>query len=323
MKHGTSPRTGSSGDEPGATDWSVRGNAENTTKRRPGLEHPGRSGARPDPTDWIVRGRTRCYGLECPRQRREYDRKTPRIGASEAERSTALAPGLDRSGVNPVPRTEASEAKERIRQKDAPDWSIRGGMKHGTSPLTGSSGGEPGATDWSVRGNGENTTKRRPGLERPGRTGARPKPPDDRPGVHTVPRTGTSGDATHPDWNIRGQSGPGMECPGQQTSRRRGRRSDTARRTRTRARNGRGRTRRREDAHGSPEKNARTRPVPKPAPSFPLLAEPSILPPPPKPRALRRLPQPSPPPPTPQPPPLKRYPEPHGQVTAYNRSPVH
>ena len=49
--------------------------------------------------------------------------------------------------------------------------------------------------------------------------------------------------------------------------------------------------------------NARTRPVPEPAPSFPLLAGPSILHPPPKPRTLRRLPQPSPPPPTPQPPP--------------------
>ena len=44
-------------------------------------------------------------------------------------------------------------AAERVRQNDAPDWSIRGGMKHGTSPRTGSSGGEPGATDWSVRGN--------------------------------------------------------------------------------------------------------------------------------------------------------------------------
>ena len=46
MKHGTSPWTGSSGGEPGATDWSVRGNRENTTKRRPGLEHPGLQEAR-------------------------------------------------------------------------------------------------------------------------------------------------------------------------------------------------------------------------------------------------------------------------------------
>ena len=89
------------------------------------------------------------------------------------EWSTAQAPGLDLPGENPLPRTGASEATERIRQKDAPDWSIRGGMKHGTSPRTGSSGGEPGATDWSIRGNGENTIKRRPGLEHPGRNEAR------------------------------------------------------------------------------------------------------------------------------------------------------
>ena len=228
MTHRTSPRTGSSGGEQGPTYWSVRGNGENTTKRRPELEHPGRNEARPGPPDWIVRGRTRCYGLERPWQRREYDKKMPRIGASETERSTALAPGLDRPGVNPVPRDGACEATEREGQIGAPDWSIRGGMKHGPSPRTGSSGGEPGAMDWSVRGNRENTTK--------------------SPGVHPVPRTGTSGAAMHPDWNVRGRSGPGMEGPGQQTRRRRRRRSDTERRTRTRARNGRGRTRRREDA---------------------------------------------------------------------------
>ena len=85
MKHGTSPRTESSGAEPGATDWSVRGNGENTTKRPPGLEHPGRCGARPKPPDWIVRGRTLCHGLEHQRQRREYDKKTPRIRATWAE----------------------------------------------------------------------------------------------------------------------------------------------------------------------------------------------------------------------------------------------
>ena len=180
MEHGPSPRTGSSGAEPGATDWSVRGSGENKTKRRSGLEHPGRSGARPKPPDWIVqggtrhpglghpgrngvrhkppdwvvRGGTRGHGLEHPRQRREYSKKTPRIGASRADRSKAQALRLD------------------------------------------------------------------------------------RPGVHPVPRTGTSGDATHPDWNVRGRSGPGMEFPGQQTRRRRRRRRDTERRTRTRARNG-------------------------------------------------------------------------------------
>ena len=85
MKHGTSPRTGSSGGEPGATDWSVRGNGENMAKRRPGLEQPGQSGARPKPPDWIVRGRTLCHGLEHPSQRREYVKKTPRNGATGAE----------------------------------------------------------------------------------------------------------------------------------------------------------------------------------------------------------------------------------------------
>ena len=75
---------------------------------------------------------------------------TPRIGASGARESTARAPGLDRPGVNQVPRTGASEATGRIRQKDAPEWSCRGGMKHNINPRTGSSGGEPGATDWSV-----------------------------------------------------------------------------------------------------------------------------------------------------------------------------
>ena len=98
---------------------------------------------------------------------------TPRIGASRAGWSSAQAPGLDRLGVNPVPQTGASEATGRIRQKDAPDWSFRGGMKRGISPRTGSSGAEPGATDWNVGGNEENTIKRRPGLEHPGRNEAR------------------------------------------------------------------------------------------------------------------------------------------------------
>ena len=98
---------------------------------------------------------------------------TARIGASRASGSTARAPGLDHRGVNPVPRTGASEATGRLRQNNAPDWSYRGGMKHSISARTGSSGGERGAMDWSVRGNGENTIKRRPGLEHPGRREAR------------------------------------------------------------------------------------------------------------------------------------------------------
>ena len=40
---------------------------------------------------------------------------TPRIGASGVDWSTALAPGLDPPGVNPVPRTGASEVTERLR----------------------------------------------------------------------------------------------------------------------------------------------------------------------------------------------------------------
>ena len=103
---------------------------------------------------------------------------TPRIGASGASGSTAGAPGLDRPGVNPVPRTGASEATGRIRQKDAPDWSYRGGMKQNISPRTASSGGEPGATDWSARGGRESTTKRPPGLKQPGRNEAWRKQPD-------------------------------------------------------------------------------------------------------------------------------------------------
>ena len=56
MKHGTSPRTGSSGNGPGAKDRSIRGNGENTIKDGPnwsirsGMQH-GTS-----PPDWIVRG---------------------------------------------------------------------------------------------------------------------------------------------------------------------------------------------------------------------------------------------------------------------------
>ena len=64
--------------------------------------------------------------------------------------------------MNPVPWTGASGATEGIRQKDALDWSIRGRMKHGPSPRTGSSGGAPGAADSNIRG------RNAPGLEHPG-----------------------------------------------------------------------------------------------------------------------------------------------------------
>ena len=79
-----------------------------------------------------------------------------------------------RQGTKPLPATKqpnTEDSKER-KMHDTPDWSIRGGLELGPSPRTGSSGGEPGATDWSVRGNGENTTKKRPGLEHPGRNEA-------------------------------------------------------------------------------------------------------------------------------------------------------
>ena len=51
---------------------------------------------------------------------------TPRIGASGARGSTARAPGLDRPGVNPVPRTGASEATGRIRQRGRPGMELPG-----------------------------------------------------------------------------------------------------------------------------------------------------------------------------------------------------
>ena len=78
MKHGASTQTGSSEGEPGAEDWSVRGNGENTIKRRPGLERPGReeegtspstrlSGGEPGATDWSVRGNRENTTKERPR----------------------------------------------------------------------------------------------------------------------------------------------------------------------------------------------------------------------------------------------------------------
>ena len=76
-------------------------------------------------------------------------------------------------GVNPAPRTGASEATERITQKDAQEWCIRGREEQSPGPRTGLSGGEPGTADWSVQGKGENMIKRRSGMEHPRRNGAR------------------------------------------------------------------------------------------------------------------------------------------------------
>ena len=59
MKHSINPRTGSSGGETGATDWSARGGGESTTKSTPGLEQPGGNEARrkpPGAEDWSIRG---------------------------------------------------------------------------------------------------------------------------------------------------------------------------------------------------------------------------------------------------------------------------
>ena len=152
-------------------------------KRGPGAEREGKgrgkqSGARRAGEEQRRWAREKKQNTKAPRTqtaksaRRERNMK-PRIGASGASGSTARAPGLDRPGVNPVPRTGASEATGRIQQKNAPDWSYRGGMKHNICARTGSSGGEPGATDWSVRGGRERTTKKPPGLEQPGRNEAR------------------------------------------------------------------------------------------------------------------------------------------------------
>ena len=116
---------------------------------------------------------------------------TPRIGASGADLSTARAPGLDRPGVNPVPRTGASEAAERVDTR---------------TPRIGASG-----ADWS--------TAQTPGLDRPG---VHPVPwTGTSEATGRTPRTGTSGGKRqadkgkwNPDWNIRGRNTPGLEHPG-------------------------------------------------------------------------------------------------------------
>ena len=91
---------------------------------------------------------------------------TPRIGASGADRGTALAPGLDRPLVNPVPRTGASEAtgpqglehpggSGKLRSAANPDCNVPGS----TAPGWNIRGAE--ALDRNVRG------RDRPGLECP------------------------------------------------------------------------------------------------------------------------------------------------------------
>ena len=58
---------------------------------------------------------TNAPRTQTPKSARRERYMTPRIGASGAGWSSARAPGLDRPGVNPVPRTGASEATGRIR----------------------------------------------------------------------------------------------------------------------------------------------------------------------------------------------------------------
>ena len=81
-------------------------------------------------------------------------------------------------------------AAERVRQKDTPDWSIRGGMKHGASPGLDRQGVSPvprtgasevtgrihkkkkGAPGWSIRGGKKHgiSPRTRPSGGEPGTT---------------------------------------------------------------------------------------------------------------------------------------------------------
>ena len=195
---------------------------------------------------------------------------TPRIGASWADRSTALAPGLDRPGVNPVPRTGASQATGPPglehpggsgKQTSAwnPDWNVRGsnapGLKH-------PGGGSPGperpetkqpwiGTSRATEGGGNRGGEKRRGEHEQEQGTAEGGAEEQEWGrvrgrrrrrsrqTHLTP-IGTSGEAMHPDWNIRlvealdwkarGVSNPGMEQQGS-IRRRKRRRQQTARRT--------------------------------------------------------------------------------------------
>ena len=104
-------------------------------------------------------------------------------------------------------------AAERVRQKDPPDWSIRGGMKHGASPRTGWSRGAPGAMDWSVRGNGESTINK--GAPDWSIRGGRKQ--------GTSPRTGPSGgEPGATDWTVRGSGENMTEHPTRRAREQRG-----------------------------------------------------------------------------------------------------
>ena len=55
-----------------------------------------------------------------------------------------------RTKKNNARHTQTRKTAKRVRYYDALDRSIQGGLKHGHSLRTGSSGGEPGATDRSI-----------------------------------------------------------------------------------------------------------------------------------------------------------------------------
>ena len=104
-------------------------------------------------------------------------------GAGKAKQSKESEGGAQTMGARKKKKKQTkhqstahtnSEVSKERKKHDAPDWSVQVECEHSPRPRTRSSGGEPGATDWSVRGNGENTTKRRPGLEQPGRNEAQP-----------------------------------------------------------------------------------------------------------------------------------------------------
>ena len=174
----------------------------------------------------------------------------PGIGASRVDWSTALAPRLDRPGVNPVPRTGASEAMGPPglehpggsgKQTNAwnPDWNIRRsnapGLEHpgGGGPgleRPGLQKGEDMATERSgeesmnkskeqMRKDAKNKSHERGGEGEEGEAAEHMEPEKEQPGKQRT-RTGTSGGEAAVDWTIGGS----MRI-------RKRRRQETARRT--------------------------------------------------------------------------------------------
>ena len=120
------------------------------------------------------KGREREQGKRGPGAEREgkgQERKAERGERGRSNHDGRAEKKQKKTKHQSTAHANTEVSKER-KKHYAPDWSIWGEREHGPSPRTGSSGGEPGATDWSVPGNGEHTTKRRPGLELPGRNEA-------------------------------------------------------------------------------------------------------------------------------------------------------